>query len=456
MSLRTRLLLTLGLTLTLLWTLVAAWLMRDLQHQVERTLDQRLAQSARMVAGLMTRLPRDAWQQADRRALSIPPIEGLACQVHSPRGEILARTHDNMAGVLTPAAPGHAYREVDGTTWRVFTYRRDGLTITTADRLDERDQLLRNVMEVAVVPFLVALVGSLLSVWVGVVRGLAPLERLRDALARRHPEALAPLATRDLPAELRPPVATLNRLLDRVQRAMVREQRFTNDAAHELRTPLTAIKTHLQVAARVEGEGARQALARAEEGVARLTRTLEQLLMLARVEGRVTFEDGEPCRAGEVARLAVRDAGAGSGRVEMPSAWPEACLALPRELAITALRNLVDNALRHGASDAPVKLAVEASRGDRLTFTVRDRGPGLGASLQTEPPRRFWHRGGSGSGLGLAIVTAIAERFGGELAFRHPAEGGLEARLTLPVEARPDRQAQGPRKGSITTEGETG
>ena len=222
------------------------------------------------------------------------------------------------------------------------------------------------------------------------------------------------------------------------------------------RTPLTAIKTHLQVASRVEGEGARRALARAEEGVARLTRTLEQLLTLARVEGRVAFEDGEPSRPGDVARLAVRDAGAETGRVEMPATWPEDCLALPRELAITALRNLVDNALRHGTDGGPVRLAVETPAPARLTFVVRDRGPGLDASSLSAPPRRFWHRGGDGSGLGLAIVTAIAERFGGALEFRHPAEGGLEARLTLPVEACAGRQGEEARKGSITTEEETG
>ena len=57
MSLRARLLLTLGLTLALLWGIAAAWLMRDLEDKFVETLDQRLAQSARMVAGLVLQLP---------------------------------------------------------------------------------------------------------------------------------------------------------------------------------------------------------------------------------------------------------------------------------------------------------------------------------------------------------------------------------------------------------------
>ncbi|MFW6346502.1 MAG: histidine kinase dimerization/phospho-acceptor domain-containing protein, partial [Halomonas sp.] len=378
MSLRTRLLLSLGLTLALLWSLAAAWLMRDLEAQFVATLDQRLAQSARMVAGLMAQLPEEVWLQADQRALSIPPIEGLACQVHSPRGEIMARTHSDLESILAAGERGHAYREEGGVTWRVFTYERGGLTITTADRMDERNLLLRNVFQVAVVPFAVALLGSMVALWLGVLRGLAPLGRLRDSLARRHPDALAPVATYGVPVELRPLVETLNGLLARIQQAMVREQRFTSDAAHELKTPLTAIKTHLQVARRVEGEAAREALAHAEEGVGRLSRILDQLLMLARVEGRLQFEDGECSRVDDVVTLALRDSGVDPGRFRMPPAWPAVELALPRELAVTALRNLVDNALRHGGEDTPVVLdtQLDAAAG-QLTFHVRDYGPGV-------------------------------------------------------------------------------
>ena len=439
MSLRTRLLLTLGVTLALLWGLAAAWLLRDLEEQFVATLDQRLAQSARMVAGLMAQLPQEVWLEADRRALSIPPIEGLACQVHSPRGEIMARTHTDLESILAAGERGHAYREEGGVTWRVFTYERGGLTITTADRMDERDLLLGNVIKTATLPFVVAMLGSLVALWIGVVRGLAPIARLRDSLARRHPDALAPVATYGVPGELRPLVETLNGLLARIQQAIVREQRFTNDAAHELRTPLTAIKTHLQVAGRVEGEAAREAVAYAEEGVERLARILDQLLMLARVEGRLTFEDGTLCRPAEVVALALRDSGAPTARFALPEGWPEAPLALPRELAVTALRNLIDNALRHGGEGTRVTLDAVRGPGGEVTFRVIDQGPGVDDEALAQMSRRFWRASKQhGSGLGLAVVAAITERFGGSLAFVRPEQGGLEARLTFPVQASHD------------------
>ncbi|WP_163576873.1 ATP-binding protein [Halomonas faecis] len=433
MSLRLRLLLTLGLTLLLLWGVAAAWMMRDLHEEVVATLDQRLAQSARMVAGLMAQLPIDVWQQADQRALSIPPIEGLACQVHSPRGEIVARTHTDLETILAAGERGHAYREVDGVTWRVFTYERGGLVITTADRMDERNQLLDEVVRVAVVPFVVALLGSLAALWAGVVRGLAPLERLRAALARRHPEALDPVAERGVPAEIRPFIEALNALLVRVREALQREQRFTDDAAHELRTPLTAIKTHLQVAQRVEGAAASQAMAHAEEGVGRLSRTLDQLLMLARVEGRPGADDEGGCEVAEVVTLACRDADpSGQARIVSAESWPEGRLALPRALAATALRNLIENALRHGAE--PVTLDARAEDEGRITLIVRDQGAGVSEAACRQLTQRFWRASQQqGSGLGLAVVAAIAERFGGAVQFFHSAEVGLEARLTLPL-----------------------
>ena len=105
-------------------------------------------------------------------------------------------------------------------------------------------------------------------------------------------------------------------LLLRVQDAIERERRFTDDAAHELRTPLTAIKTHLQVLRLACGESglhgaAGEALANAQRGVARLHRTLEQLLLLARLEGPVNEDAPVRVDALRAARQAITDASAG-------------------------------------------------------------------------------------------------------------------------------------------------
>ncbi|MDX5376526.1 MAG: sensor histidine kinase N-terminal domain-containing protein [Halomonas sp.] len=461
MSLRARLLLTLGLTLVLLWGLAAAWLLRDLHDQFVATLDQRLAQSARMVAALAAQLPQEVWMAADRQALTIPPIEGLACQVHSPSGKIMARTHGDMENILAVGGQGHSYRESDGVTWRVFTYERDGLIITTADRMDERNLLLDNVIKVAVVPFVVALLGSLVAIWVGVIRGLAPLEHLRGALSQRHPDAMEPVSSSGMPTEIRPLIEALNGLLARVQAAFVREQRFTSDAAHELRTPLTAAKTHLQVARRLEGPASRKALEHAEQGIVRLSRTIDQLLTLSRVEGRLVFDDGVPSWLEEVVALARRDVDpTGEASIELPLTWPPWQLAMPRELAITALRNLLENALRHGSCDMPVTVSVApvppgTGSPHGVEVRVRNQAAGVDPGSLTQVTRRFWRSGTQqGSGLGLSIVAAITARFGGSVSFTCPTTESFEARLILPLVRQQESPAtpdQTPRKGPITT-----
>ena len=447
MTLRLRLLLMIGISMMLLWGGVALWMLHGLDKEMNRTLDQRLAMSAHMVAGLMSQNPA-AWDgrtgKAGASTLSLPAAaKGLACQV-SLRGEVIARTPGPVPEAMATAAVlGFFDREIKGEHWRSYTLESQGLRVTTSDRLNERDTLLGNVMLAAAVPFVVALVGSLMVLWFGVGSGLLPLERLRQALASRTAEALTPIPDKPMSRDLLPLVNTLNHLLARMSETISRERRFTSDAAHELRTPLTAIKTHLQVARITRGKDTEEAMNYAEEGVARLQRTLSQLLTLSQVEGAFSWDDGRVAEAHEVARLAMRDAAPDAPqRIALDSDGARAELALPQALAVTALRNLLDNALRHSPAANSVRLEIRRSP-ETISFHVFDRGPGLSDDELALATQRFWRRGsGRGSGLGLSVVAAIAERFDGSFELQQRPDGGLEARLTLPgTQRKPAEQA---------------
>src|SRR5699024_1649518 len=119
--------------------------------------------------------------------------------------------------------------------------------------------------------------------------------------------------------------------------------------------------------------------------------------------------DGGNCHAGAIAERAMDDADIeDKSRFALPAPWPEVELNMPCELAITALRNLIDNALHHGAEDKPVALTAERE-GDTLTFSVRDHGPGVDEATLPQLTQRFWNGSNQqGSGLGLSIVAAIA------------------------------------------------
>lgn len=438
MSLRLRLTLILGSAFILLWSLAAAWMLCDLRGQMMRSFDQRLAASARMVAGLLQQLPQPQPADGQTTRLSAEQLgipNGMACQVGSLRGEVLAQSHATPERALDSTASGFRDQEINGVLWRSFTVQAGDLRVSTADRLEERDVLQRSVVVAAAVPVTVALLGSLALLWLGAGQGLAPLKRIRDALTRRGADSLEPLELAALPSELKPLVETQNQLFQRIAQAIERERRLTGDAAHELRSPLTAIKTHLQVARMTEGAAAEQALAHAEEGADRLHRTLDQLLLLARVEGSLSFDDGVQCSAEDAARVAMHDAGHGDERMfelRLADGLSEAPLEVPSVLAIAALRNLLDNALRHTAAGTRVELAVETEQGC-ARFHVRDHGPGIAEADLPHLTRRFWRHGKSGgSGLGLAIVQAIVQRCQCRLDFDSRADG-LRVTLEMPL-----------------------
>lgn len=430
-----RLVVIIGTALGVLWMSAVVWMMRDLDRNLQRTLDERLAMSARMVSGLLARSALDAGSSpiSARGSLIVPGSEGIACQVRSLRGEIIATTRPPGEALLQPSAPGFRTVTMDGKQWRSFTLHANGFDITTADRIDERRLLWRRIGLAAGIPFLIAAVGGLAALWCGVGRALRPLTRLRESLAERRPDEGEPLPVAGLPLELRPLVDSLNQLLGRMQRALQRERGFTSDAAHELRTPLTAIDTHLQVARLTAGEAQNQALADAATGSARMRDTLDQLLLLARVEGGGEADGGERIDASEVLNRAVAAVGGDpSGRVRLGGDGGTAIVDVPAAMAVVAVRNLLDNALKHSAGPVEVDFGHDAKR---VTFCVKDRGPGLTDEELESATRRFWRvrKGGQGTGLGLALVRAVATTYAGALELKRRDGGGLDARLELPA-----------------------
>lgn len=432
MSLRLRLVATLGITLILLWGVTAAWSMRDLSTQLERSLDQRLAQSARMVAGLLDRVPAAAWNGEESETSTIPALEGIACRVSLLRGQVITGTHPEMNDVLAVDAEGYRYRDHNGQRWRVYTLVDDGKRITVADRLRERGSLLAQVHRAALYPFLLALIGSLIALWWGVTRGLSPLSKLQRRLMSRDHDDFSALPTPGLPGEIRPLIDGFNTLLARTRRMLELEQRFTDDAAHELRTPLTAIRTHLQIASRVEGDPRREAMRQAQAGVTRLTTTLDQLLLLARMESEeITRGSPDPTPLGETLAAAMTETGS-RDRCHYDGGVNRVRVALPGALLVIALRNLLENTMRHGLPGALVEIKAQESNG-MAVIDIINQGETIPPQQLARLTERF-HRGShpQGSGLGLSIVEAIVTRAGGRMTFASGDGVGLRVTLQLP------------------------
>lgn len=446
-TLRWRLMLIIGCCLAGLWLLLAPWLLYSVRSEMERSLDDRLAASARMVASLVS---RHQLTSADDIAgvnggegtasttgeVAHPDFpSNLACRVSTLGGDVLALSQDAPSQLLEAAPDGYSIKEVNGQRWRVYTTIVDNLRITTADRLSTRDSLMASVVIAAGVPFLIALAGALAAIWFGIQRSFRPLNNLTQSVNQREIHNLEPLQWGGSPTEVKPLVDEINRLLERAQAAVQRERRFTGDAAHELRTPLTAIKTQLQVARLTKGEEALYSLGQAERAVETLQATLEQLLLLARLEGSAGLEDAERANADEISAEALRDLAAEAHQNDIKIDYLAASPVIvdaPAALAITALRNLLHNAVRHSPRGTRVSLSFYAESG-KGCWTVRDQGPGVPAQQLQQLTERFVHLTPGGSGLGLAIADTIAHRFRGALALENGERGGFVACLTFPL-----------------------
>ena len=337
---------------------------------------------------------------------------------------------------------------VDGHDWRVYVSRGRAGRVAVAQRTAVPDEAALDSAQYALSPVLALIpVLVLLSAWV-VRRGLRPIHTLAAQIDARSDERLDPLPVERVPQELRPFVASINRLLARLGALIERERRFVADAAHELRTPIAALS--LQIDNLAHGElppATRERLRSVQQGFARTRTVTEQLLSLARAQsGRAL--DRRVIDPSAVLRQVVEDLLplAEARRVDLGmSRDASASIASDPTQLYTLLRNALDNALRYTPEGGRVDLAVYTEDGvgggRRTVVEIQDSGPGIAPEdleRAFEPFERL--RAGAdaaGSGLGLAIMRGIARTLGGELCLDNRPGGGLRVRYSEPVAVAP-------------------
>ncbi len=284
-----------------------------------------------------------------------------------------------------------------------------------------------------VLPLLVVLPLSLLVIVLAVRVSLAPLRRFRDRLAARSGRDLGPVAAENLPTEIAPLADTMNDLLARLSSAFEAERSFAANAAHELRTPVAgAIAQAQRLQAETADPEARARAAGIEATLKRLIRLSERLMQLARAEGGRLRKD-EVADLRPIARILTDDLTrmTGAGRISLTLPDAPVLSDLDPDVFAILFRNLVENALRHGAGDEPVDVTLTPDG----VLTVANDGPVIAPETLARLTDRFERAGAAseGSGLGLAIVAAIARRSGGALSLSSPRPGrtsGFEARFS--------------------------
>jgi two-component system OmpR family sensor kinase len=353
-----------------------------------------------------------------------------------------------------------------------------GESVVVAVSLNEVDATIGRLQAVCL-----ATGGSLLVVltgagWFALHAGLRPLRRIEETsaaiargdLSRRVPEVASP------GTEVGRVSAALNSMLAQNEAAFAaradseaRMRRFVADASHELRTPLAGIKgfTKLYRMGAMPGRGdVDHAMTRIEKESERLTRLVEDLLLLAQLdEHQRAAVDAAPASGAFPLQLTPMDlrtlavdalhdvraldpsrpvtlTGPGGGQ---PTAAPTLADEARLRQVVT---NLVGNAIAHTPSGTPVRIGVGMRSGSAV-LEVADKGPGVTKEQAARIFDRFYRAdasrsrtGGSGAGLGLAIVQSLVAAHGGRVELRTAPGKGATFRLLLPPSPTPPRHPE--------------
>lgn len=295
----------------------------------------------------------------------------------------------------------------------------DGRTV--AARMHEPWRAGRNPL--AYLALIAALIGV---VAYPVVRHLTRrLERLRRGVDSWGSGALATRVADDGSDEVAAVARSFNKAADHVERLLAAHRSLLANASHELRSPLARLRMAIDLYEETGDQGTKSEIVR---NLGELDTLVEEILLASRLDHLDELDHAEPV---DLLGLAAEE-GARSGVAV--SGTPETVPGDPRLLA-RLVRNLVQNALRHGAPPVEVKVKKE---GGKVRLSVRDHGQGVPQDEKARVFEPFYRPSGraesaGGWGLGLALVRQIAGHHGATVRYEAPADGGARFVVEFPV-----------------------
>jgi heavy metal sensor kinase len=274
-------------------------------------------------------------------------------------------------------------------------------------------------------------------------RALGPVDELSSAAehitSRNLSERLPVPKTGD---EIERLSLTLNKMIERLEGSFRRVTQFTADASHELRTPLTILRGELEVALRRDGGGAqsRDTLESTLEETERLSKTVENLMVLSRLDSGelklelTEFDLSALCKdTVDQMRLLAEDKSIDMICPSSTSVGVRADLLRIRQILI----NLIDNAIKYTAAGGRIEILV-FREDSTAVIQVTDTGQGIPADAIPFIFDRFYRvdrarsRGTGGSGLGLAIAKSICDLHGGRIVVDSVVGKGTKVRVGIP------------------------
>ena len=303
--------------------------------------------------------------------------------------------------------------------------------IQVAQDLSHRDVIIDDVVttffpRVGWITFPILLVLLLIDILI-FRRALEPVREASTTAAAIGPARTdVRLPEQAMPAEIVPLVHAVNQAFDRLEAGFRAQRDFTADMAHELRTPLAIMRARVDL---LEPGPVRDAL---RTDLVNMTRTVSQVLDIAELESFVVGDAKADLHAvcaeavGFMAPLAVDM----SKTISLTGAEGPVWVRGHAEALFRAVRNLVDNAIRHTPGGGSIEVHVSADG----VVRVIDDGPGVPEAERDSIFRRFWRRDrtqAESRGLGLAIVARVAETHDGSVTVDNLPDGGAVFTLRL-------------------------
>lgn len=427
--------LTLGMTLLWLAATVGTW--RVVQHELDEVFDSALEETAQRILPLavLEISNREEPQNAQLVATLKMHKEHLTYLVRDARGKILMQSHDANPKIFRKQ-PAEGFSTTEKYRLYGASALRESVFIEVAEPLDHRREAAREALLALLLPLLALIPISLVGTWLFVRLSLRSVMAYRRAVETRGVGDLSSIKVSRLPAEIDPLADAVNHLLKRLRKTLEAERSFTANSAHELRTPLAATLAQVQRLRQEAPEGPlRLRAAKIENSLRELARLSEKLMQLAKAEGGGLLAQRPQDLIPLLAHV-VDEWRQSSGR--------QIELLLPAQAGVYStidpdafgilLRNLIENALKYGATEPPL----EVSLSDQAQLRVVNGGPVVPPARLQGLTERFV-RGQSdarGSGLGLAIAKAIVLGINGQITLASPATGrqdGFEVSVWLPL-----------------------
>jgi two-component system sensor histidine kinase QseC len=332
--------------------------------------------------------------------------------------QLLAASANAPDQPLQNFSPGFGYTNFDGYRWRTFTHFETPLDrwVIIAERTDLRFVLAENVVLQSIQPLLLGIPLVTLLIWVIVNHGLRPLRQLSTELKNKEANDLSSLLSAGFHVELDQVFESINGFIQRLNRVMEREKRFSSDAAHELRTPISALKIQLYNLSE-EVVTSHESFQQLQQGVDRMQHLIEQLLALYRATPE---QFASSCRALDLYEISQNQVAGMYSLVEKKKQNIELMgesveIEADQFSLETLLSNLLGNASKYTPEGGSILVALD-DLGDEICLRVEDSGPGIPDSAKSRVFDRFYRVDSKdnilqspGCGLGLAIVTHVAE-----------------------------------------------